>query len=385
MDRGGDGGRGARLTTLDANLWQPSDTHLSSSGVARLTRALGLSSYDELLRLANAEPARYWSTVLEFCDIAWDKQPSSYIDVSDGQEFPRWFPGGRLNWVNTVLAWGDRPDTLASMAIAAEDESGAVQVLSYRELGQRVRSFAAALARDGLAPGERVGLLMENGLEASVALLATAYLGAVVVPLFSGFGVEAVVARLAAAEARVLIASSSFTRRGRAVCLEGVVRQAWAQLPDLECVIWKDTAREASVATTTASRREVLWADFLADADGASCPPASVSPDHPFLIIYTSGTTGKPKGIVHTHGGFPLKIAHDAVVHFDINPGDTFCWPADIGWIAGALVLSCALLRGAKLVCYTGAPDVPDFSRMARMPLARTVSSTAAFTAWNWW
>lgn len=354
------------MIALDA-VWQPSEAHLTSSGVARLVRALELPSYDELLRLASAEPARYWSTVLKFCDIAWDEPPSAYVDLSDGVEFPRWFPGGRLNWVNTVLAWGDRPGASVASAIAAEDESGAVQTVSYQELGQRVRSFAAALARDGLSSGERVGLLMENGLEASVALLAIAYLGAVVVPLFSGFGVEAVVARLAAAEARVLIASRSFTRRGRAVDLEGVVRQAWAQLPDLECVIWKDASREGSAAATTASRREVNWADFLAGADSDSCPPASVSPDHPFLLVYTSGTTGKPKGIVHTHGGFPLKIAHDAVVHFDLKAGDVFCWPADIGWIAGTLVLACALLRGAKLVCYTGAPDVPDFSRMARI------------------
>jgi len=85
------------------------------------------------------------------------------------------------------------------------------------------------------------------------------------------------------------------------------------------------------------------------------------------MLIYTSGTTGKPKGIVHTHGGFPLKIAHDALVHFDLSPGDVFCWPADMGWIAGSLVLCSALLRGATLVCYSGGPDYPDWSRMSRL------------------
>jgi acetyl-CoA synthetase len=92
-----------------------------------------------------------------------------------------------------------------------------------------------------------------------------------------------------------------------------------------------------------------------------------MSANDPFMIIYTSGTTGKPKGIVHTHGSFPLKIAHDSAVHFNIGPGDTLCWPADIGWIAGSLVMSAALMRGATLVCYDGAPDFPDWSRMSRL------------------
>src|SRR3546814_13451970 len=78
-------------------------------------------------------------------------------------------------------------------------------------------------------------------------------------------------------------------------------------------------------------------------------------------------STGKPKGVVHTHGSFPIKIAHDSLVHFDVNPGDVYCWPADMGWIAGTLVLGCALLRGATLVCYDGAPDYPDWSRMSRL------------------
>jgi acetyl-CoA synthetase len=85
------------------------------------------------------------------------------------------------------------------------------------------------------------------------------------------------------------------------------------------------------------------------------------------MVIYTSGTTGKPKGVVHVHGSFPIKIAHDALVHFDVHPGDVYCWPSDMGWIAGTLVLGCALLRGATLVCYDGAPDYPDWSRMSRI------------------
>ena len=105
--------------------------------------------------------------------------------------------------------------------------------------------------------------------------------------------------------------------------------------------------------------------------------PVVLASDDPFMVIYTSGTTGKPKGVVHTHGSFPIKIAHDAVVHFDVHPGDVFCWPSDMGWIAGTLVLGCALLRGATLVCYDGAPDYPDWSRMSRLVERHRVTHSA--------
>jgi acetyl-CoA synthetase len=99
-----------------------------------------------------------------------------------------------------------------------------------------------------------------------------------------------------------------------------------------------------------------------------------MAPDDPFMIVYTSGTTGKPKGTVHVHGGFALKIAHDSAIHFNVSPGDVFCWPADMGWIAGSLVLCSALMRGATLVCYDGAPDFPDWSRMGRLIEAHGVT-----------
>jgi acetyl-CoA synthetase len=146
------------------------------------------------------------------------------------------------------------------------------------------------------------------------------------------------------------------------VDVQGALRDAWRQLPLLEHVIWKrgegDTAQDA---------RDLDWQETAAAAPEQRSAAVSVTPDTPFMVIYTSGTTGKPKGVVHTHGSFPIKIAHDSLIHFDVQPGDVYCWPADMGWIAGTLVLGCALLRGATLVCYDGAPDYPDWSRMSRV------------------
>lgn len=350
------------MVNPDLNTWHPGPRDLTDSGIVKLMQALGASSYDDMLTLSNREPTRYWEVVMKHCEITWDRSPQRYVDLSGGPEFPKWFPGGALNWVNSVLAWGGRASISGQKAIVAEREDGTTDSLTYTELEVRVREFAAGLATLGIGRGDRVGLLMENGIEATVSVLSIAYLGAVVVPLFSGFGVDAIMARLSAAEATLAISTTGFYRRGKFVPVEYAVREAWARLPTLRKVIWKRTANE-----TLTDSRDSDWQALLARGKDVALSPAIVTPDHPFMIIYTSGTTGKPKGVVHTHGSFPIKIAHDAVVHFDVHPGDVFCWPADMGWIAGTLVLSCALLRGATLVCYDGAPDFPDWSRMSRL------------------
>ncbi|MFT4067828.1 AMP-binding protein [Paraburkholderia sp.] len=344
------------------NAWQPGQRELQNAGVVKLMRALDVPSYDELLRVSIAEPERYWNTVMRECAIAWDEPPRGYVNLSRGPQFPGWFPGGRLNWVNTIYAWARRPATAGQKAVVAEREDGSVNTLTYAELEQRVGDFTAGLARHGVGQGDRIGLLMENGIEATISLLAIVHLGALVVPLFSGFGVDAIVARLAAAEARMVIASTGFSRRTKRVDVQGALRDAWRQLPLLEHVIWKrgegDTVQDA---------RDLDWQETATAAQGHGSAAVSVTPDTPFMVIFTSGTTGKPKGVVHTHGSFPIKIAHDSLIHFDVHPGDVYCWPADMGWIAGTLVLGCALLRGATLVCYDGAPDYPDWSRMSRV------------------
>ncbi len=349
-------------TTDSQQVWQPGQRELQNAGIVQLMRALQVSSYEELMRVSIAEPERYWTVVMRECGIAWDKQPTGYADLSRGPQFPSWFPGGRLNWVNTIYAWANHPVTSRQKAVVAEREDGGVISITYAELAQRVRDFAAGLALKGVKEGDRIGLLMENGIEATVSILAIVHLGALAVPLFSGFGVDAIIARLSAAEASMVIASTGFSRRTKRVDVQGAVRDAWRQLPLVKHVIWKRASGDVSQ-----DARDLDWQETAVLAQGKGTEAVSVTPDTPFMVIYTSGTTGKPKGVVHTHGSFPIKIAHDALIHFDVKPGDVYCWPADMGWIAGTLVLGCALLRGATLVCYDGAPDYPDWSRMSRI------------------
>jgi acetyl-CoA synthetase len=348
------------MTDNQRNVWRPTADDIATSNVNALISRLGLTDYDELLSFSNAQPDVYWKAVLEFCGIVWDIDYDAYLDLSAGKPFPKWFRGGQLNWVKSILKWADDPATAQQDAVVAEREDGSIQRVTYSELKRRVASFAAGLKARGLKRGDRIGLLMENGVEATVTLLALSWLGAIAVPLFSGFGVDAIVSRLSSCSARALIATTGFSRRGKWVDTRKLVEEALVRLPGIECVIWKGTAESLD-------EREA-GLDWFAVANTNPDPaPERMSSADPFMVIYTSGTTGKPKGAVHTHAGFPLKIAHDSAVHFNVKQGDVFCWPADMGWIAGSLVMSSALLRGATLVCYDGAPDFPDWSRMSRL------------------
>jgi len=339
-----------------AEAWLASSEIIEQAEVTRLIRQTGLADYDTLYQFSIEKPDAYWREVNRFLNIKWCQEPSGYVDLSEGMPLPRWFPGGRLNWVNTIFTHAQDPNRRDQPAIIAESESGRIASLSYAELEQRVLAFATGLQRLGLGPGDRIGLLMQGGIEAVISFLGISALGAIAAPVFSGFGVDAIQSRLAGCDAKAFIATAGFMRRGRFFDIAAVVRDVQPLLPNLGHVILL-----AGEAEGTAIPGTIPW-DSVECAPDRSLP-RSMDANDPMMVIYTSGTTGKPKGAVHTHGGFPLKIAHDAAIHFDIGPGDRFCWPADMGWIAGSLILTSALMRGATLVCYDGAPDYPDWTR----------------------
>ncbi|TCZ51439.1 AMP-binding protein [Roseicella aquatilis] len=352
---------------MDAAIaWVPPPDIIARAQVTRLAEELGCVDFLALYRLSVERPEDYWRHLMGFLRIVWSRPPQGYVAFPAGAAFPDWFPGGELNWVDTVLAWSREPARREAPAVIAESEDGTMRSLSWAALEARVLGFAAGLRALGLGRGDRVGLLMEGGIEAVVSFLGISALGAICVPLFSGFGVDAIHSRLSGCGARALIATAGFRRRGRHVDIAAVVEEVRPRLPDLRTLILKGGAAPGAVA----------WE--AVEAPPGPDLPARMGPDDAMMVIYTSGTTGKPKGAVHTHGGFPLKIAHDAAVHFDIAPDDRFCWPADMGWVAGPLTLCSALMRGATLVTYDGAPDIPDWGRMAGLVERHAVTHLGA-------
>ncbi|WP_199087321.1 AMP-binding protein [Bosea sp. ASV33] len=349
------------MNAASGEAWQPSSRQIAEANVTEIARLLGVADFDALQRVSVEDPAAYWKVINDYCRIVWSKPYERYADLSRGKQFPQWFIGGELNWTDSVFAWCDRDGGASRPAVIAESEDGSVKQVTYAELRQRVERFAAGLKVRGIGRGDRVGLLMESGVEATISFLAIAHLGAIVVPLFSGFGSDAIVSRLGACEARAIIATAGFHRRGKLVDTSAVVIEACKRLPTVERVILK-----AAIEHSPQFALSEAWSAVEQDAPKGFAAERMGAND-PFMVIYTSGTTGRPKGAVHVHGGLPLKIAHDSAVHFDVKPGDVFFWPADMGWIAGALIICSTLMRGATLVCYDGAPDFPDWSRMSQL------------------
>jgi acetyl-CoA synthetase len=199
--------------------------------------------------------------------------------------------------------------------------------------------------------------------ETAVALLAIAKLGAVIIPLFSGFGAGAVASRLNDAGAKVLLCADGFFRRGQIVPMKEAADEALRQCPQVEHVI---VLRRIGREIPWTHGRDKVWAVFVEDGRGRT-PTVRLGPDSPIMVIYTSGTTGRPKGAVHVHGGFPIKAAQDMGWGFDVQPGDTIFWVTDIGWMMGPWLIFGSLSLGATMVIYEGTPDTPGPDRLWRM------------------
>ena len=334
--------------------WTPSPAQLEAANVARLARALGCVSYAELHRVSIEEPDRFWRAVVDDLGLPLARDWDEVVDTSRGIEWATWFLGARLNVAEAcVHRWArEQPDREAAVWAP---EVGDRQTLTWADLSREVRRLAAALRQLGVGEGDTVGTFLPMSPEAAIASHACAHIGAIQVPIFSGFAGPAVSTRLADARAKVVVTADSAYRRGRLVPMKEVLDDALRDAPSVErVVVW----RRAGGACPMAARRDVWWEDVVADIDD-SLDPVDVDSEAPYLLAYTSGTTGRPKGALHVQGGFLLSIARETAYQADLRAGDRVLFSTDMGWIMGPWTVTGAMACGATVVFMEGAPDWP--------------------------
>jgi acetyl-CoA synthetase len=351
--------------------WRPSPEYVDGSNLRRFMDRHALATYDDLLRWATEDVARFWDAVSTDLNLEWYTPYQSVLDLSRGIEWPRWWTGGQFNYVHNALDKHAASPHKEKLAIVYEGEAGQVTHLTYAQLYAEVNRCANALRKLGIGKGDRVGLFLPMVPEVVIAQLALGKLGAIYTPIFSGFGADAVAARLQDCSARLLITCDGFSRRGKLVEAKEVADAAVAQSPTIEHVL---VVRRADRGDTPFKPGRDLWWHDTVPPESDEFETLRTDPEDPYLIIYTSGTTGRPKGILHVHGGFPIKGTQDMAHLFDVRPSDRVLWLTDMGWMMGPWLIGGSLMLGATAVIYDGTPDYPNPDRVWDMVERHRVS-----------
>jgi acetyl-CoA synthetase len=326
----------------DDFIWRPSAAVVERANVTRLGRLLGAADYHELHRISVDEPERFWPTVVDDLGLEFSRPWDAVVDTSRGPEWARWFVGGRLNAARICLhRWAlERPD---DEALVWQSEDGQRTSLTWAEASRQTTQLAEALVELGIGAGDRVAIFMPMCPAVAVASHACAHIGAVQVPIFSGFAAPSIAARLEDSQAKVVLCADWSLRRGTRIEMRETL----------------DEAGRYAVEHVIAWHRETgTWPEAVTKQPG-TLAPVGVDSEAPYLLAYTSGTTGRPKGALHVQGGFLVSIAREIAYQTDVNAGDRIHFATDMGWIMGPWTVLGGGAVGATVVFAEGAPDWP--------------------------
>jgi acetyl-CoA synthetase len=320
-------------------IWQPSPEQIERANLTRLQRALGARDYHELHRISIEEPDRFWPALIDDLGLEFSRRWDAVLDSSRGPEWSTWFVGGRVNIAQVcVHRWASDEEAVVGLY-----EDGVRESLTWAEMSRQVTQLAEYLVELGVREGDRVALYMPMCPAVAVASHACAHVGAVQVPIFSGFAAPAVAARLEDSQAKVVICADWSLRRGKRIEMTETLISAAAST--VEFVIeW--------------NRETHTWPDAVTRQPGV-LPPLEVDSEAPYLLAYTSGTTGRPKGALHVHGGFLVSIAREVAYQVDVKRGDRIHFATDMGWIMGPWTVVGGGAVGATIIFAEGAPDWP--------------------------
>ncbi len=360
-----------RLDFAGQIVWRPTPEYTKHAHLTQFMRQHDMVHYDALFRRSTEDIAWFTQAILAYLDIRFYQPYTQVLDLSRGIAWPRWCVDGKMNIVHNCLDKYIGTAVENRTAMIWEGESGETRGMTYGEIYRQVNQVANALRSLGLGAGDAIGIYMPMRPEIAVVLLAIAKIGAIILPLFSGYGAGAITARLKDADAKALFTADGFSRRGSTVQMKPVADQAVERVKTLEHVI---VLRSAGNTVMMKPGRDHWWHEIvLSQADEAATERTMA--EDTLMVIYTSGTTGRPKGAVHTHCGFPIKAAQDMAFGVDLHPGELLYWMTDMGWMMGPWLVFGALILGGSFFIYDGAPDYPHPERLWEMVARHRVTT----------
>ncbi len=354
-------------------VWQPSAEQISRANITALMAQLGFpvdpedaasvkARAREFVRRTQEDPEWFWEHALVDLDLAWVRRYDKLLDTSRGNAWADWFIGGETNIALNCVDRHATSERAEKTALIAETEDGQVRCFSFKELHTHVCQVANALKSVGVGRGDTVACYMPMVAEVTFAMLATQKIGAIFIPIFSGYAPPAVRERLEDAEVKVLFTADGSFRRGKSFSLKKQADQAVSGLACIQhLVVYKRVG--AAQPCSMQPGRDYWWHE-LVGSQSHECETEAMPAMASALMIYTSGTTGKPKGTIHTHAGCLAQMGKEITYNFDLQESDVFWWFSDIGWMMGPWEIIGCFLRGGTIVVFEGAPDFPEPDRV---------------------
>jgi len=345
---------------MEKIVWKPTNDYVENSNITRFMKRYNIKDYDELIQKSTENIEWFWDAVMKDLNIQWFQPYKKILDDSNGIQWTKWFIGGKINIVYNCLDRHAKSDKKDNIAITWENEKGDVRKLTYKDLYNEVNRFANALKELGVNKGDRVGIYMPMVPEIVIGFLAVIKIGAVIIPIFSGFGGHALASRLDIAGAKVLLTADGSTRRGKTVEIKKEADKSLDTVSSLEHVV---VYNRLGIDVPWKDDRDIWWEDIISNQSD-ECETMHMDSEDYAMIIFSSGTTGKPKGTVHTHGGALAQIAKELGYYFDVKENDVFFWLTDIGWMMGPWMIIGVQNFGGNIVVFEGAPNYPNPDRL---------------------
>ncbi|MEM0155738.1 MAG: AMP-binding protein [Thermoplasmataceae archaeon] len=327
-------------------VYNPDEETVRNTNLMKLAAKHNITSIKELYDRADNDPEWFWKAVIDDCNIEFTRPYIRVTDDSMGKMWTRWFPGGGINITRNCVEkyWQSE-----NAAIAYETELGESGTISFSQLNDMTGKLAGSLKKIGVHGGDRVGIYMPLIKESVISLYAIMRMGAIAVPMFSGYGTEAVKSRVEDAGIKVLFTVSTTTRKGKEINIIEKVRT----IDNLTLIVLNLKGE---------SRNEYDFYDLI--SSGEYIKSVDTESEDPAIMLYTSGTTGKPKGTVHVHGGSLINIVKEVKYYMDFKAGDRLFWITDLGWMMGPWAIIGSNALGGTIFLYDGAVDYPDITRV---------------------